>query len=118
MLAPKLREIETAITPAMQARVREGHPELGFREAAGASLRHSKRRLHGHFERMRILARLGFDVPALAAGLPPDLYAAPDDLLDACILAHVAGRWVRDEAFRLPESPRRDARGLLMEIWA
>lgn len=118
MIAPKMREVDAAITPALQSRVVEGHPELAFTIASGAPMRAHKSRIHGLFERLRVLHRIGLDPAALAAGLPEDADAQADDLIDACILAHVAARRLRGEARRLPDAPSRDGRGLLMEMWA
>lgn len=118
MIAPKMREADGVVTPALQARIREGHPELAFATAAGAPMTAHKTKLHGLFERLRVLHRLGLDPASLASGLPTPTDAAPDDLIDACILAHVAARCLRGEALRLPEAPLRDGRGLAMEMWA
>lgn len=118
MLAPKLREIDSVMTPALQDRVREGHPELAFALAAGAPMAHTKRRMHGLFNRIRFLATLGYDPIALSADLPPEVDAAADDLVDACILAHVAARCERGEALCVPDAPAKDPRGLRMEIWS
>ena len=41
----------------------------------------------------------------------------PDDFLDACVLAWLAGRIATGEAERLPAEPPLDAKGLRMEIW-
>lgn len=118
MLALKLREVDGVMTPAMQDRVREGHPELAFARAAGGPMAHPKRSMHGLFARIRLLAAFGYDPIALSAGLPPEVDAAPDDLVDACILAHVAARCGYGEALCVPEAPAKDPRGLRMEIWS
>lgn len=118
MIAPKMREIDAAMSPTLQSRVREGHPELAFTVAAGAPMAAHKSKLHGLFERLRVLHRVGFDPAALASNLPPDIDAAADDLLDACILAHVAARCLGGIAERFPPAPATDARGLVMEMWA
>lgn len=118
MIAPKMREVDAAMTPALQTRIREGHPELAFTVAAGAPMKAAKRALYGMFERMRVLDEIGLDPSALAESLPFDINATPDDLTDACILAHVAARCLRGEAVRTPEAPAIDAQGLSMEMWA
>ena len=118
MIAPKMREIDALITPAMQDRVIESHPEAAFTLANGAPMAAHKSRFHGHFERLRCLHALGFDPATLAARLPQDLDARPDDLLDACILAHVAQKHGAGVARVFPDAPRTDDRGLRMEIWA
>lgn len=118
MLAPKMREADAEITPETQDRVFESHPEVAFATAAGAPMAHPKRSFHGAFERLRVLHSLGFNPATLATNLPEAVEAQPDDLLDACILAHVARRRIAGNAIRLPERPERDERGFRMEIWA
>lgn len=115
-ILPRIREIDGWITPERQARVVEGHPELAFATLAGRPLAHYKKTAEGRADRASLLMRAGFDVPALDAARPKG--AAPDDLLDACILAHAARRVASGTALRLPEEPGRDARGLRMEMWA
>lgn len=117
MIAPKMREVDAAMSPALQTRVREGHPELAFTICNGAPMLAHKTKLHGLFERLRVLHGLGFDPAALATDLPISVDAAADDLLDACILTHVAARCYRGEAERVPAAPATDARGLSMEMW-
>lgn len=118
MIAPKIREVDAALTPALQERVREGHPELAFAVAAGAPMQATKTSFHGLFERLRLLEALGISPALLARGVPEGPVAAPDDLLDAAILAHVAARCLQGQAECLPEEPAVDARGLRMEMWA
>ena len=118
MIAPKMREVDAAMNPALQHRVREGHPELAFAVQAGAPMAAHKTKLHGVYERLRVLHGLGLDPAALALDLPLGIDAAVDDLLDACILAHVAARCLSGEAIRFPEAPATDVHGLVMEMWA
>lgn len=116
-LLPKVRELDEALSPADQDRVRETHPELAFRALNGGPMEFSKRDPVGFRDRYVVLERAGF------AGLDGHLRgldrkrAAPDDLLDACALAWSAARMLRGEAVRVPPDPPRDARGLRMEIW-
>jgi predicted RNase H-like nuclease len=117
MIAPKMREVDRMITPELQGRIVEGHPEVAFMLAGGAPMAAHKSKLHGLFARMRLLAALGLRAEALAADLPLGTDAQPDDLVDACILAVVGARTLRGEARRLPIRPRLDRRGLAMEIW-
>ena len=115
-IVPKMREVDTAITPNMQDHILEGHPEIAFALAVGEPMKCSKAKLHGHFERFRCLHDLGFD-PAQAAGdLPENLNATIDDLLDACVLSHVAQRSINGKAQCFGDNARDD-KGLLMAIW-
>jgi predicted RNase H-like nuclease len=114
-LIPKLRAVDAAMTPALQQRVREAHPELAFTIAHGQPLMHKKKRVAGRQERIAALRALGLAEPPLDER--PSGVAA-DDLLDAWVLWWTAGRILRGEASRYGEPPARDGRGLRMEIWA
>lgn len=119
-LMAKLREVDAAMTPAIQDRIREFHPELAWRRLAGRTLS-SKHTAAGALERLRLLRHL---VPALddLDGVYPETVGAAglDDMLDALV-----GLWVAagiaaggKDARRLPEdTPPVDAKGLRMEIW-
>ncbi len=116
-LLPKIAEIDRAVTPADQERVRECHPELAFARLAGAPVAASKRTPGGLAIRRALLEAAGVPVAGLLAGLERRA-AAVDDLLDAAVLALTAGRIADGTAIRLPAgAPPRDARGLRMEIW-
>lgn len=124
-IAPRLREVDAALTPDLQHRVVESHPELAFAHLAGRVLA-SKHTAQGLGKRLATLAAASPAIlPALAA-IPPG--PALDDALDAlamlCTAAHVAQAGVEagpDIARRVPALPfseiPRDARGLRMEIW-
>ncbi len=108
------------MTPALQRRVREVHPELVFASLspAGRGLAAAKKTEQGRRERLALLP------PALAAAAPsradrPFLAAAIalDDYVDALAALVTAGRLARGEARRVPQDGvDRDARGLAMEI--
>ncbi len=114
----RMREIDGWITPERQARVMEGHPEFAFRTLAGRVLAHPKRKAEGRAERASLLTWAGFDLAALEAARRALGGIAPDDLLDACVLAHAAWRVANGVAERIPAVPGTDARGLRMEMWA
>lgn len=106
-LLPKIRELDALVTPALQSRVVEVHPELAFTAMAGAPMRWPKRTAPGRAER---LAALGLARPPVRpAG------AAPDDVLDALAVLWSAQRIARAAGERVGDGAR-DARGLLMEI--
>ncbi|WP_421693158.1 DUF429 domain-containing protein [Aestuariivirga sp.] len=121
-LFPKMREIYALMTPGLQARVFEIHPELAFWAMNGETpLDHPKKtkgKSHdgGLALRCSLLSRAGFPLPEL----PPDTYrrkdVGADDLLDACAAAWSARRIAEGRAIRFPADPPRDARGLRMEI--
>ena len=112
-LLPKIEEVDECMTPALQVRVFEAHPELAFRELNGGEpVVPNKRHADGRARRWTLLA---------AAGIPrPDRpYAgeAEDDLVDACAELWIARRLAHGDAVRVPDVPPHDARGLRMEIW-
>jgi predicted RNase H-like nuclease len=119
-LLPKLRQVDACMTPMVQERVVEGHPELAFAELAGGNL-DSKRRAEGRGARRALLIpHYGHHLPdaeVLRARWGRKALAA-DDILDASVLALTAHRIRVGEGHRLPkEEPPRDAKGLRMEIW-
>jgi predicted RNase H-like nuclease len=121
-LLDKIREIDGAITPEDQARIRETHPELAFLALKGGPLDHPKKTPAGQAERIELLEAAGFGPIQPRLDLLGPERAQPDDLLDACALALAAERMLAGEAKRLPadpprDAPPRDARGLAMEIW-
>lgn len=118
-ISPKIAELDSVMTPALQARIGEGHPELAFARLAGAPCTHSKRSPDGVAERRKLLMNEGIDVDALHDALRhgnPKKAFATDDLYDACALALVAEARFKGAAEALGDGAR-DARGLAMEIW-
>jgi predicted RNase H-like nuclease len=111
-IIPKMRELDAAITPALQRRLRESHPEVSFCALQGECLRFNKRRREGRANRRELLASVYG--PSVQDWKPPG--AAMDDLYDAAVLAWTASRVARGEARSLPVVPEYDARGLRMEI--
>lgn len=110
----KIREVDAVVTPQLQARVIEVHPEVSFAELAGRPLG-PKRSRAGRVERLRALRAWLRDPEAALATAPRP--ARPDDALDALAVAWSARRWRDGEALVLPyDDPPRDERGLRMEI--
>jgi predicted RNase H-like nuclease len=121
---PKIREVDAAMTPALQRRVVECHPEAAFwamnRHAPLELPKKVKSRPHppGLALRRALLAAVGFPSAFLECKHFASSQAGPDDLLDACACAWTAGRVMSGVAVRFPADPQRDRRGLLQEIWA
>lgn len=110
-LLPRIEDVDAVITPELQARVFEVHPELSFAAMNdGEPVLAPKRSAAGSRQRRALLARVGVTVPARAPG------AAEDDLLDACALAWSARRVADGVACHVPDAPGRDQRGLRMEL--
>jgi predicted RNase H-like nuclease len=111
---PKIREIDALMTPDLQSRLAEVHPEVSFRLMKGQELAHAKKKAEGRAERRTLLEQAGFPLGKLAS--PPKGGWGEDDVLDACACAWSALRLAQGKGLRLPEVPEYDARGLRMEI--
>lgn len=121
-LFPKMREIDALMTPALQYRVFEVHPELAFWAMNGGQPLALPKKLKGSPHgtglalRRELLARAGFPM----GSLPPSGYrtaaVGTDDLFDACAAAWSARRIRDGTALCFPRDPPRDAKGLRMEI--
>lgn len=114
-LGGKIREVDAALTPALQQRVIETHPELVFLRLNGNSPLPRKADAAGLALRVKLLARAGFtELDDWLTRRRRGTGAKPDDVLDACAAALAA----RDATEMLPagEAPR-DRRGLKMQIW-
>ncbi len=109
----KVRDADRAMTPALQQRVVESHPEIAFRALNGGQPVVSKKRSAvGREERAQLLHLLDTDPRELTV----PRQAARDDLYDACALTYTAQRLAAGEAIHLPAEPEYDAHGLRMEI--
>jgi len=108
------------MTPTMQRRVKEFHPELAWQRLAGRLLA-SKHTAQGSVARLRVLVQQGapppWDWQLSADGLGS---VALDDALDALVGLSTANLIARGPEYcrRLPEGePPTEERGLKMEIW-
>jgi predicted RNase H-like nuclease len=115
-ILPKIREVDGCITPELQERVWEVHPELCFWALNdGQAMRTKKSKKDGQADRRAVLRRRS---PDLAAALndepPPD--AKADDVLDALVAAYTAECRVLGRTATLPELPPVDIKGLRMEM--
>jgi len=88
----------------------EVHPELSFATLAGAPLRDGKRSWSGVEQRRLLLDGAGIAVPA-GLGLAGSR-AAPDDVLDAAVVAWTARRVAAGTALTWPDPPERFSDGL------
>jgi len=117
-ILPKIGEVDAALAPSHQTRVFEGHPEMSFMRLAGEPLTAPKRKPAGRSRRKTLLES--------ALGVPIDIdevrtvlgrkNVAPDDLLDATVLA-ITGRTIRNRTALRAGAGERDSRGLEMAIW-
>jgi predicted RNase H-like nuclease len=110
-LLPRIEDVDRVMTPALQTRVFEVHPELSFAAMdGGRPALAPKRGARGSGERRALLARVGVPVPERPTG------AAVDDLLDGCALWWSARRIARGEARHVPDVAAFDRRGLRMDV--
>jgi predicted RNase H-like nuclease len=116
-ILPKLREVHDAMTPDLQARIREVHPELSFAIMnGGVPLDVSKRTPAGIARRVALLEAFFPDVRGALVCFASS-GVGKDDLLDAYAAAWSAWRMARGKAHYVPERPELDSRGLRMGIW-
>jgi predicted RNase H-like nuclease len=107
------------MSPELQNRVREVHPELCFREMNnGKPIQESKNSPEGFRRRMEIIKESGFSQIGDWLRRYPKTKVAADDILDACAACWTAERIHRGVAVRVPSEPEKDSRGLRMEMWA
>ncbi len=123
-LFPKIREVDSVITPDLQDRVFECHPEVAFWAMNGREPLQEPKKLHGRKhppglqKRRTLLTACGFSEAFLRAVSFGRAAAGPDDFLDACACCWTAVRIYRGEAIRFPPRPASDAKGLRMLIVA
>ncbi len=122
-LFPKIREIDALMTPELQLRVRECHPEVAFWALNGGRPielpKKVKSRPHppGLELRRALLETAGMPISAIltqAAGLRG---FGLDDVMDAAACAWAARAIAAGNGRCFPEAPLRDGRGLSMAIW-
>ncbi|MEL6374834.1 MAG: DUF429 domain-containing protein [Pseudomonadota bacterium] len=130
-LFDKIRELDTVMTPALQERVFEVHPEVAFWAMNGGEAvsvaKKVKSRVNpdGMVARRALLAQNAFPI-AQADGVetlqegkgPSAIRAYRDDIIDACACAWSARRLAQGRALSFPDDPPLDERGLRMEIRA
>lgn len=111
----KVREVDQLMTPKLQERVRETHPELVFWAMnRGRALRFSKQTADGRRERLRLLNK--FYRKNFSRWLAAHPSAIRADIIDALACLWCAIQWAGGHYARIPEHPPRDARQLRMEL--
>lgn len=119
MLFPKMREIDAAITPQIQSRMFEVHPEVAFCAMNNdRPLPHSKKTADGAELRRALLLAGGFPFSRLQHPHWKKSQATDDDILDACACCWSARRIATGDHLTFPAIPELDARGLRMQISA
>ncbi|MGI9520030.1 MAG: DUF429 domain-containing protein [Hyphomicrobiaceae bacterium] len=122
-LFPKIREVDALMTPGLQERVFECHPEVAFWALNGETALDLPKKIksrpsHAGLElRRNLLRSAGYSPELLHNSRFPKKSVGPDDIIDACVNAWSAGRIRAGQARRFPDEPEVDERGLRMEIW-
>jgi predicted RNase H-like nuclease len=119
-IVPKIREGDDFLRAIPEARkkVRESHPEICFRALSEKPVGSSKKTPEGTLLRLGILKRHldNIEEHVLDAAIRYRRKgAALDDILDAMVLA-VTAQLANSKIFTLPQIPKRDNKGLPMEI--
>jgi len=114
-IAPKIKQVDDAMTAPCQQWVFEIHPEVCFWALNNKRpMRHNKRSLEGIAERATLLRS---EFPTIEHNLlNRPSRVGRDDLLDAAVAAWTALRIQSGEAEQVCE-PQRDQRGLIASIW-
>ena len=117
-IVPKIREVDDLLRtrPALREIIHEVHPEVCFRELAGAPMKYSKKKREGQDERQRALRQSFPDLDEiLTRGRKEGL--ASEDIVDAAAQCWSALRLAAGEGRSLIEPVPRDRAGLPMTIW-
>jgi predicted RNase H-like nuclease len=112
-ILPKIREVDREMTPTMQHRVREGHPELCFAMMnQGKPMKFNKRTKEGQEERLSLLLRHFPDISMQLQGIS----GARTDIIDAYACLWTARRAAYGKALSLTADTEVDSNGLKAEI--
>jgi len=115
-LLEKIRQVDDLMTPALQNRVREIHPEILFWALNGQKpIESNKKTVLGQAQRHNLLQRIFTDIDSILVRAPVS-GCAMDDALDAIVAAWTAGQAIIGKAKTLPEKPQFDSKGLKMEM--
>jgi predicted RNase H-like nuclease len=113
-IIPKIKEADGEISPTLQARVREGHPEVSFSVMNGGDpIPFKKVSMPGREARLELLTAYFPEVRSNVQKYP----RWREDVIDGYAMLWTARRIQQALAIALPESPFKDNRGLSMQIW-
>ena len=118
-IIPKIRELDEFLNEHTEYKnvICESHPELCFARLKGEVLISRKKEFPGFSERVHILSEyLGRENLKGLWNKAKELRCNPDDVIDAVCLAVAAGLKAQDMCETVPEDPKADARGLLMQM--
>lgn len=113
----KIGQIDELMTPQLQCRVREIHPEISFWALNSKKpMQHSKKKLAGRKERIELLSAIFPDVEEIVIRAHNFKGTASDDILDALVAAWTASQALLGNSQTLPNKPDVDSNDLRMEI--
>lgn len=121
-LFPKIREIDGLMSPEVEARVFEVHPELAFWRLNGEREMSLPKKVKnrpngpGLDQRRDLLVACGYDRGFVDQAPPRG--SGRDDLLDAAANCLIAERLLHGKAKPFPPDFERDSKGLRIAIWA
>jgi len=114
-IAPKIKEVDDAITPNCQQWAFEVHPEVCFWALnAKRPMANNKKTKEGAAERIALLQPVFSEIERHLAKRPP--HVGTDDLMDAAVATWTALRRHRNEVESVC-SPELDEKGLLATIY-
>jgi predicted RNase H-like nuclease len=118
-IRPRMQEVDSIMSPSLEFRVREIHPEVTFFELnKRRPLAEKKKTREGELRRQELLRDAGFPILDLDAQPYRKSLVARDDIVDACAAAVSALRIVQGLDIHYPVEEVRDRKGLLMRIHA
>ncbi len=120
-ILPKIAEVNDFLTPQLQERIFEVHPEVSFAALNGGKPILAKKATPAGFaERYALLVeRSGFSVVSdkfAASHIAPGMNVHADDMLDAIVAAWTAKRVAEGTAQGIPPEPEIGFRGLKAQI--
>jgi predicted RNase H-like nuclease len=112
-LIPKILDVDAYLRSGPGVTLLEVHPEVSFAEIDPVCVVPSKLTPGGRSSRELALRSAGLIPPAYVPGQG----YAPDDLLDACVVAWTAARYAAGTAYSLPDPPEILPDGTSAAIW-
>jgi len=111
----RILDVDNEMTPSLQKRVREAHPEVCFAEMNGRKPLHTKKKdAEGQAERLGVLRPHFHDISKQVEAF--GRRGLISDVIDAYACLWTARRVQQSLAYSLPSRPQRGSRDLIAEI--
>ena len=115
-LLEKIRQVDDLMTPALQHRIREIHPEVSFWSLNNhKAIQQNKKTVPGQAQRHKLLQQIFADMDDVLSKSPTVGFAM-DDAFDVLVAAWTASQAIFRKVKLLPNLPELDSKGLRMEI--